>query len=142
LGQPWQFDLDATHDGRSNNYSFMHKGVNHVLKPIPESAIKAEVFATSKVKKKVAEITPKPRTALIHEGRNDVTIPAKIITASIVAVPVNNRKGNANISPSSMASNDTSHHFKISIDNSLKSTGGSYDDGVITAKDENRTEIC
>jgi hypothetical protein len=75
LGRPWQFDLDATHGGRSNNYSFVHKGVTHVLKPMPEAAIKAEVFATSKVKKKVLEITPKPRTALFQEGENGVNIP-------------------------------------------------------------------
>ena len=28
LGRPWQFDLNATHGGRSNNYSFVHKEVN------------------------------------------------------------------------------------------------------------------
>ena len=77
LGRPWQFDLDATHGGRSNTYSFVHKGVNHVFKPIPESAIKVEVFTTSKMKKKVAEITPKPRTALLQEGENTVNTSAK-----------------------------------------------------------------
>ena len=77
LGRPWQFDLDATHGGRSNTYLFVHKGVNHVFKPIPESAIKAEVFTTSKMKKKVAEITPKPRTALLQEGENTVNTSAK-----------------------------------------------------------------
>ena len=62
LGRPWQFDLNATHGGRSNNYSFVHKGVHHVLKPMSDSAIKTEVFATVKKKKKEAgEITPKPR---------------------------------------------------------------------------------
>ena len=25
LGRPWQFDVDATHGGRSNHYSFEHK---------------------------------------------------------------------------------------------------------------------
>ena len=24
LGRPWQYDLDATHGGRSNTYSFIH----------------------------------------------------------------------------------------------------------------------
>jgi len=24
LGRPWQFDVDATHGGRSNHYSFVH----------------------------------------------------------------------------------------------------------------------
>ena len=62
LGRPWQFDLDATHGGRSNNYSFVHKEVHHVLKPMLDNDIKAEVFATVKKKKKEAgEITPKPR---------------------------------------------------------------------------------
>jgi hypothetical protein len=26
LGRPWEHDNDATHHGRSNNYTFMHKG--------------------------------------------------------------------------------------------------------------------
>ena len=40
-----------------------------------ESAIKAEVFPKVQVKKRAAEITPKPRTALLQEGENDVNIP-------------------------------------------------------------------
>ena len=75
LGRPWQFDLDATHKGHSNYYSFVHKGVHHMLKPMFESAIQAEVFATVKKKKKeAAEIASKPRTALLQEGENDVTV--------------------------------------------------------------------
>src|SRR6185437_15095596 len=50
LSRPWQFDLDATHAGRSNNYSFVHKGVHHILRPMSDTAVNAEVFATSKVK--------------------------------------------------------------------------------------------
>jgi hypothetical protein len=79
LGRPWQFDLDATHGGRSNNYSFMHKGIHHVLTPMPDSAIKAEVFAPVKVKKKPTTISPKPRTALLQEGENDVVACAQTI---------------------------------------------------------------
>jgi hypothetical protein len=33
FGRPWRFDLDVIHGGRSNCYSFVHKGVQHVLKP-------------------------------------------------------------------------------------------------------------
>ena len=47
-----------------------------MLKPMPVSAIKAEVFATSKVKKKAATIATKPQTALLHEVQNDVTVPS------------------------------------------------------------------
>jgi hypothetical protein len=59
FSRPWWFDLDATHSGRSNTYSFVYKGVHHVLKPMLESAINAGVFATSKVKKNVAGVTSK-----------------------------------------------------------------------------------
>jgi hypothetical protein len=44
LGQPWQFDLDATHGGCSNTYLFMHKGMSHVLKPMMETAIEVDIF--------------------------------------------------------------------------------------------------
>jgi hypothetical protein len=72
LGRPWQFDLDATHGGRSNSYSFVHKGILHVLKPMLESAIKAEVFAPVKKKYQAATNKPKPRTALLQGEENDV----------------------------------------------------------------------
>ena len=48
----------------------MHKGVRHVLKPMLESAIKAEVFPKVQSKRRAAEITPKSRTALF-QGRED-----------------------------------------------------------------------
>jgi len=69
LGRPWQFDLDATHTGCSNNYSFVHEGVGHVLKPMLESAIKTEVFPKGQSKKRAAEITPKSRTTLFKGER-------------------------------------------------------------------------
>ena len=40
-----------------------------------DTVIKAEVFATSKLKKKVAAITPKSRIDLFREEENDVSIP-------------------------------------------------------------------
>lgn len=80
LGRPWHFDLDTAHERRSNNYLFVHKGVHHVLQPMPDStAIEAEVVAIVKVKKKAAVITPKPVMALLQEGENDVIVEAGII---------------------------------------------------------------
>uniref|UniRef100_A0A0D9XYF2 Retrotransposon gag domain-containing protein n=1 Tax=Leersia perrieri TaxID=77586 RepID=A0A0D9XYF2_9ORYZ len=73
LGRPWQFDLDATHGGRSNTYSFVHKGIEHVLKPMKENDIKAGVFPTVKRKREVSKTTPKPRMALLQGEENDVT---------------------------------------------------------------------
>ena len=46
-----------------------------MLKPMLESAIKVEVFASVRKKKDDAASTPKPRTALFQEGENDVNIP-------------------------------------------------------------------
>ncbi|XP_028547843.1 uncharacterized protein LOC114578643 [Dendrobium catenatum] len=38
LGRPWQFDVGATHDGRSNTYSFDWKGRKIILMPQTLSA--------------------------------------------------------------------------------------------------------
>jgi hypothetical protein len=73
LGRPWQYYLDATHSGHSNHYSFVHKGVSHVLKPMKESVIMVEVFATVK-RRKPAETIPKSRTTLFKGEENDVAI--------------------------------------------------------------------
>ena len=33
LGQPWQFDRDVTHNGKTNTYSFIFNGMKIVLVP-------------------------------------------------------------------------------------------------------------
>jgi hypothetical protein len=83
LGRPWQFDLDTTRDGCFNNYSFVHKGIQYMLEPMLDNAIKAEVFAPVKVKEKAPKVTPKLRTALLREGENDTIISTPIIIASV-----------------------------------------------------------
>jgi hypothetical protein len=83
LGRPCQFDLDTTHDDCFNNYSFVHKGIQYMLEPMLDSAIKAEVFAPLKVKEKAPKVTPKLRTALLREGENDTIISTPIIIASV-----------------------------------------------------------
>jgi hypothetical protein len=70
LRRPLQFDLDATHSGRSNKYSFVHKGVHHVLKPMKENDIKA-VFAHIKKKKDAIGNTSKLRVTLLQAKGND-----------------------------------------------------------------------
>lgn len=121
-GRPCQFDLDAIHDGRFDSYSFVHKGVDHVVKLMPDSAIKAEVFATVKVKKKTAEISPKPRRALLREGEKDVTTSAPLYGANNADI---SSKDNVSISPYIIVSNGKCSHSETSIDNSIKITGGS-----------------
>jgi hypothetical protein len=39
LGRPWEFDTDAIHHGRSNKYTFMHKGKKIVLLPMTPTEI-------------------------------------------------------------------------------------------------------
>jgi hypothetical protein len=58
LGRPWQFDLDATHGGSSNTYSFLHKGMSHVLKPMMKTAIKVDIFPAVRKKRKTHRWIP------------------------------------------------------------------------------------
>jgi hypothetical protein len=39
LGRPWEFDTNATHHGRSNKYTLMHKGKKITLLPLTPSEI-------------------------------------------------------------------------------------------------------
>jgi hypothetical protein len=39
LGRPWEFDTDAIHHGRSNKYTFMHKGKKIVLLPMTSTGM-------------------------------------------------------------------------------------------------------
>jgi len=43
LGRPWEYDTDAKHHGRSNKYTFMHKGKKITLLPLtPAEIVQAE----------------------------------------------------------------------------------------------------
>ena len=43
LGRPWEYDTDAKHHGRSNKYTFMHKGKKITLLPLtPTKIVQAE----------------------------------------------------------------------------------------------------
>ena len=43
LGRPWEFDNDAVHHGKSNKYTFMHKGTKITLLPLtPAEIVQAE----------------------------------------------------------------------------------------------------
>jgi hypothetical protein len=88
LTRPWWFDLNATHGGRSNNYSFAQKGVHHVLKPMPESAIKVDIFPALRKRKKDPPMdTPKPRMTLFQEGENDETVTYAANKSKLADIP-------------------------------------------------------
>ena len=43
LSRPWEHDNDATHHGRSNKYTFVHKGKKYTLLPLtPTKIVQAE----------------------------------------------------------------------------------------------------
>jgi len=51
LGRPWQFDKECIHDGRSNQYSFMHHDKKIVLLPMsPDAIVRDEVAKITKPK--------------------------------------------------------------------------------------------
>jgi hypothetical protein len=39
LGRPWEFYIDGIHRGRSNKYTFMHKGNKTMLLPMTPTKI-------------------------------------------------------------------------------------------------------
>jgi hypothetical protein len=82
LGRPWEYDLNATYEGRSNHYSFVHKGMHHLLKPMLECAINAEVFPTITMKKN-SDIGPKWRTTLFQGAEDFMSISNATIGISV-----------------------------------------------------------
>jgi hypothetical protein len=74
LGRPWQFDVDATHGGCSNNYPFVHKVLPYVLKLMKASAIRFQSFPILSKKKHVPMLNPKMRMALFQRKENDMGI--------------------------------------------------------------------
>jgi hypothetical protein len=95
-----------------------------------DNAINAEVFATMKVKKKAATITPKPRTALLQEGENDVTISASVCASNNSYIPSNARRDNGSGNPPFLAFGDKCNHSETLVDNSSQTNGGSSNVGV------------
>ena len=78
LGRPWQYDSGATHDGRSNTYSFWNNGKRHVLRPMFANAIKVDAIIS--VPNKIPRAITKPRTALFQEGGDDVATRGSLAT--------------------------------------------------------------
>ena len=74
LGRPCQYDHRATHDGRSNTFSFEGAGRRCILRPMFANAIKDDIFS---VQKRVSKDTTKPRTASFQGGGDDVAASAR-----------------------------------------------------------------
>jgi hypothetical protein len=46
LGRPWQYDMNAIHDGRRNTYTLEKNGRTHMLLPIEEKKVKEEAITS------------------------------------------------------------------------------------------------
>ena len=86
LGHPWQFYLNATHQGRSNRYTFMHKGEFHALLSKTDEEIKSDLVVVSK--KKAVNTILKPRTVLLQEGEDDEALGASTTVVNIPKLQV------------------------------------------------------
>ena len=78
LGRPWQHDVNALHHGRTNRYTFMHKGEFYAFLPKDAKNIKCtvEVF-----KKKSARCRLKPRTVSLQGREDDAASPTNNISS-------------------------------------------------------------
>jgi hypothetical protein len=57
LGHPWEHDNDATHHGRSNKYTFMHKGQKITLVPLtPAEIVQAELLVRTILNLKTSKL--------------------------------------------------------------------------------------
>jgi len=73
LGRPWEYDTDAKHHGRSNKYTFIHKGKKITLLPLtPAEIVQAE--------KDRAESANKEPT-VPHENQQAIKLKAPVMLA-------------------------------------------------------------
>jgi hypothetical protein len=66
LGRPWEYDRDATHHGRTNIYTFTHKGQDITLLPLSPAAIRKHFNDLAENNKK--EPSDNESSDVKHEG--------------------------------------------------------------------------
>ena len=105
VGRPWQYDHSVQHAGRTNTYTFIHKGIQRTLISMNDKLILSDMVLTvrkergpKKYKKlktvslqvegddflsveKVPEALMKPRTASFQEGVDEVITGAETIVS-------------------------------------------------------------
>eukprot|EP00253_Pinus_taeda_P029329 PITA_29329 len=84
LGQPWQFDRSAVHDGKTNCYKFVKDGIKHTLVPIKEestaeaSGAKALLLGGKEFIKQIEDseinfaVIRRPRAVVLHTQISDL----------------------------------------------------------------------
>jgi hypothetical protein len=66
LGRPWEYDRNAAHQGRTNTYTFTHKGQDITLLPLSPAAIRKHFNGLAKNNKK--EPSDTESSDVKHEG--------------------------------------------------------------------------
>jgi hypothetical protein len=66
LGRPWEYDGDAAHQGRTNTYTFTHKGQDITLLPLSPAAIRKHFNDLAENNKK--EPSDTESSDVRHEG--------------------------------------------------------------------------
>jgi len=74
LGRPWEFDNNVVHHGRSNNYTFMHKGEKFTLVPLTPAEIAQADKERSELHKHDNELVANSET---EHACDSPTVPTK-----------------------------------------------------------------
>jgi hypothetical protein len=79
LGRPWEYDNDARHHGRSNRYTFMHKGKKITLLPLtPAKIVQAD-------KDRAANTNNEPPVKSENQEAIHLKAPVMLVTKSDLA---------------------------------------------------------
>uniref|UniRef100_A0A0D9W2E7 Retrotransposon gag domain-containing protein n=1 Tax=Leersia perrieri TaxID=77586 RepID=A0A0D9W2E7_9ORYZ len=82
LGRPWEYENNATHHGRSNKYTFVHKGKKITLLPLtPAEIVKDKRERAANAKKELDDKSENPQASdtaspLLHYGYILSSIPS------------------------------------------------------------------
>ena len=73
LGCPWEFDTDATHHGKSNTYTLIHKGKKITLLPLtPAEIVQYDQELAENEKKRVLESeNQQVAHTVFHQGKTN-----------------------------------------------------------------------
>jgi hypothetical protein len=83
LGRPWEFDHDASHHGRTNTYTFMHKDKKIKLLPLTPAEIKKHF--DDKLHAKNVEKESAPSNASSRDPHNGIKLKGGTFLATISA---------------------------------------------------------
>jgi hypothetical protein len=87
LGRPWEYDNDALHHGRSNKYTFIHKGTNITLLPLtPNEIIRADRERAEMLKSEnsttIAAVPPVKTDNMSSRSQDEIQLKGRVMLAT------------------------------------------------------------